>query len=169
MTYFLNIILFVSFTFFISCNNDFKNGKSLQLENPIGFYGEKYKPHIDYNISSLLNDSDNLLGDIVEVTGKVTEVCPLKGCWVKISDVSEKKTIRVKVKDGEIIFPLKSVGKQINVRGILNKISFTEQQAINWKVHLEEEKGIFLNPETVKLTKEDLFEYRIDCISAEIF
>lgn len=169
MHFVFKYIFFISFVIFFSCNSDLKDNAGLLKSNPTGFYGESYKPDVNYDISSLLNDSDDLIGEIVEVQGRVTEVCPLRGCWVKISDISKKETIRVKVDDGEIIFPLSAIDRIINVKGIFKKILFTEEQAINWKVHLAEEKGIPIKPEMVIINEEDLFEFRIDCSSAQIF
>ena len=169
MHFVFKYIFFISFVIFFSCNSDLKDNAGLLKINPTGFYGKSYKPDVNYDISSLLNDLDDLIGEIVEVKGRVTEVCPLRGCWMKISDISKKETIRVKVDDGEIIFPLSALGRIINVKGIFNKILFTEEQAINWKVHLAEEKGIPIKPEMVIINEEDLFEFRINCTSAQIF
>ena len=44
-----------------------------------------------------------------------------------------------------------------------------QEQAINWKVHLAEEKGIVLSKDEVVLVPSDLIEYRIKGIGAQIF
>lgn len=152
----------------MSCNNDSNKNVGLYKTNPAGFYGEPYKPKTKSDITYVLNNSNKLVDKVIEVNGMVNEVCPLRGCWVKIIGNNEKMSIRVKVKDGEIIFPLSAVGRMINVKGTLKKIVFTESQAIQWKIHLAEERGIKLDPQMVELKKEDLFEYRINCTSAQI-
>ena len=71
--------------------------------------------------------------------------------------------------DGQIIFPLSSVGKNVLVQGTLQKLEFTKDQAINWKIHLAEEKGEILHRDSVKLDHSDLVEYRIVGKGAEIY
>ena len=92
----------------------------------------------------------------------------MRGCWIQISDYDENNSIRIKVKDGEIIFPLSAIGSQIIVEGILRKRLFSQDQARNWKVHLAQEKGDVLNPKNIKLEAKDMYEYRVECSGAII-
>jgi hypothetical protein len=50
------------------------------------------------------------------------------GCWMEISDTEGEK-IRVKVKDGEIIFPKDGAGRTATVEGEVYKIEFDEDEA----------------------------------------
>ena len=93
----------------------------------------------------------------------------MRGCWINIKDKGSDINIRVKVTDGDIVFPLSSEGRQVDVQGIFSKLEFSEEQAINWKVHLAEEKGIQLAPEDVKIHPSDLYEYRIIGKAAKIY
>ena len=93
----------------------------------------------------------------------------MKGCWIEIKDFDSEKTLRVKVQDDVIIFPQNSKSKRAIVHGIFSKLEFSEEQAINWKVHLAEEKGIVLSKDEVVLVPSDLVEYRIKGIGAQIF
>jgi hypothetical protein len=92
----------------------------------------------------------------------------MKGCWIEIKDFDTNQVIRVKVQDDVIIFPQDSKEKKVVVNGIFSKIEFTENQAIQWKIHLAEEKGIKLNKEDVSLEPSDLIEYRIKGLGAKI-
>ena len=92
----------------------------------------------------------------------------MRGCWLKLVDENENSSIRVKVTDGEIVFPLSAKGKNVIAEGVLAKLEFTEQQAKNWKVHLAKEKGINLTPEEVILSDVDYYEYRLNCTGAII-
>ena len=60
------------------------------------------------------------------------------------------------------------MGKNVLVQGTLQKLEFTKDQAINWKIHLAEEKGEILHRDSVKLDHSDLVEYRINGFAAEI-
>ena len=92
----------------------------------------------------------------------------MRGCWVDISD-DQENLIKVKVKDGEIVFPLSAINQKVKVYGQFIKLKYTEEQIISWKIHLAEEKGEFLHPDSVKVTELDLIEYRINAMGAEIF
>ena len=67
-----------------------------------------------------------------------------------------------------IIFPQDSKKKKVIVNGIFTKIEFTEDQAIKWKIHLAEEKGLTLEENDVTLDSSDLIEYRIKGLGAKI-
>ena len=93
----------------------------------------------------------------------------MRGCWIDIKDPESESNIRVKVTDGEIVFPLSAKGKYVDVQGTFTKINFTEEQAKKWKIHLAEEQGIHLIPDEVEITAKDLVEYRINGKGANIY
>ena len=120
-------------------------------------------------ISTLLNMPNQYLGKDVLVSGTITEVCPMRGCWIDVKDVNTDSHIRIKVTDGQIVFPISAKGKYVDVQGEFTKLNFTEEQAINWKIHLAEEQGVKLNYDDVKITPDDLVEYRINGTGANIY
>ena len=124
---------------------------------------------VQNKISSLLKMPNQYLGKDVLVSGKITEVCPMRGCWIDVKDVNTDSHIRIKVTDGQIVFPLSAKGKYVDVQGKFTKLNFTEEQAINWKIHLAEEQGVKLNYDDVKITPDDLVEYRINGTGANIY
>ena len=99
-------------------------------------------------ITAILSDPEIFEGKTVNVAGKVVDVCPMKGCWIEITDAQMQK-IRVKVNDGEIVFPLSSVGHQAIVEGIVERIELDEKQAAKWLAHEAEEKGETFDPASV--------------------
>ena len=109
------------------------------------------------------------LGKDVLISGEIIEVCPMRGCWIRVKDNNSDLIIRVKVTDGLIVFPLSSKGKFIDVQGEFSKLDFTEEQAMKWKIHLAEEKGIALSPEDVVINPSDLLEYRVIGKGAQIY
>jgi len=119
-------------------------------------------------MKELFNNADGYLDKNVLIQGEIVDVCPMRGCWIEVKDFDSEKSIRVKVKDGEIVFPEDSKNKQVLVEGIFSKLIFTEEQAIKWKIHLAEEKGVNLKEEDVELDASDLVEYRIKGLGAQI-
>ena len=101
------------------------------------------------SISQIVADPASFEGKIVQVKGKVSEVCEMMGCWMTIADAESGKHIKVKVKDGEIVFPKDAIGKTAIAEGKLVKLSLTKEQAIAQAKHEAEEQGRTFNPESV--------------------
>lgn len=52
----------------------------------------------------------------LKVTGKITECCQKKGCWMMV-DLGNGKTMRVTFKDYAFFVPLESAGKTVVMQG----------------------------------------------------
>lgn len=119
-------------------------------------------------ITELLKNPSDYLGNNVTISGTIVDVCPMMGCWIEVKDFTSEEVIRVKVKDGDIIFPKESKNKEVLVEGVFSKLDFTKEQAIQWKIHLAEEKGVQLSSEDITLDVSDLVEYRVQGLGAQI-
>ena len=153
------IFIFLSFILF-SCNQNYNQSISL--------YGDDFNYDSIQSISSLIDNPNQFLDKQIVTEGKIVDVCPMKGCWIEIKDSHSGQIIRVKVQDDVIIFPEDSKEKKVIVNGVFTKIEFTEDQAIKWKIHLAEEKGLKLEESDVTLDSSDLIEYRIKGLGAKI-
>jgi hypothetical protein len=100
-------------------------------------------------IKALLESPDQYVGKVVQVKGKVTEVCEMMGCWTNLVD-DDGKMIKVKVNDGEIVFPKTAVGRTAIAEGTLKKFELSKEQATARAKHEAEEQGRKFNPESVK-------------------
>ena len=153
------IFIFLSFILF-SCNQNYNQSISL--------YGDDFNYDSIQSISSLIDNPNQFLDKQIVTEGKIVDVCPMKGCWIEIKDSDSGQIIRVKVQDDVIIFPEDSKEKKVIVNGVFTKIEFTEDQAVKWKIHLAEEKGLKLEESDVTLDSSDLIEYRIKGLGAKI-
>lgn len=92
--------------------------------------GKKYGKTIDLKektkISEVLSKPEKYMGKKVLVEGTVVNVCEKKGCWIELSSDKKYETIKVKVNDGEIVFPMESKGKTALVEGELYSIDNKE-------------------------------------------
>ena len=83
--------------------------------------GEKYGKEITLTektkISDILKDPESFVGKKVLVEGTIVNVCSKRGCWMELSSDGDYETIRIKVKDGEIVFPMEAKGKSALVEG----------------------------------------------------
>jgi hypothetical protein len=149
--FFLSIILITT----VSLANDddkVKYGKEITLE-------EKTK------ISEILEDAESFLDKTVLVEGEILDVCPMAGCWIELSSDVEDEKIKVKVKDGEIVFPMEAKGSTALVEGKVYKIELSKERAIKYYEHLADEKGEKFDPSTVT---GPVTIYQIKGIGAEI-
>ena len=102
------------------------------------------------SVRDVLANPDSLVGKAVQVKGKVTEVCQMAGCWMALADLETGKLLRVRVSDGDIVFPKEAVGKVAVAEGMLTKLTLTKDQAVAMARHEAEEQGRKFNPASVK-------------------
>ena len=69
-------------------------------------------------VSQLLANPDAYVGKVVRVQGIAVDVCAHRGCWVNISSDVEGEVVRLKVTDGEIVFPAAIMGDVITAEGV---------------------------------------------------
>lgn len=99
------------------------------------------------------------------VEGEILDVCPMMGCWIELKSDDENGKIRVKVKDGVIVFPKESKGKVATVQGKVYKIELTMGRAIEYFSHEAEETGNEFDPASIT---GPVTLYQIKGIGAEI-
>jgi NMD protein affecting ribosome stability and mRNA decay len=104
-------------------------------------------------VSSVLRDAATLEGKVVQVKGKVTEVCQRMGCWMNLVDPASGESIRIKVNDGEIVFPKDAPGRMAVAEGKLKKLVLSREQAIAMARHEAEEQGRKFDPASIKTGK----------------
>jgi hypothetical protein len=100
-------------------------------------------------ISTIFENPEEYTGKKVVVEGMIVDVCSKRGCWMEIASDKEFEKIRVKVEDGEIVFPLEAKGKNALVEGMVEKIEMTKEQAIERAKHHAEEVGQKFDPASV--------------------
>jgi hypothetical protein len=76
-------------------------------------------------IETLLTQPDKYLGKTVRVEGLITGVCDMAGCWMELTQPGSKpeKTLRIKVEDGVIVFPVSAKGQRASAEGVFEKVS----------------------------------------------
>ncbi len=100
-------------------------------------------------ISEILAYPEAYLDKTVLVEGEVLDVCPMMGCWMELKSDDGEGMIKVKVKDGEIVFPVEAKGSTALVEGKVYKIELTQEKAIQHFEHVAEEKGEEFDPATI--------------------
>ena len=115
---------------------DTKLGKPLTANQPV-------------TIAELLAKPADYVGKTVQVKGKITEVCQMMGCWIYVADEQGNK-IRVKVNDGEIVFPKDGAGRTVTAEGVFTKEDLSREQAIDRAREEAKDSGRKFDPASIK-------------------
>ena len=94
-------------------------------------------------IDRLLAQPEKYLGKTVRVDGVITAVCEMAGCWMELADpkanAGAAKTLRFKVDDGVIVFPVSAKGQRASAEGVFEKVS--GEMAKEYAADQEKSKG----------------------------
>jgi hypothetical protein len=93
-------------------------------------------------VADILDDPRPWAGKTVRVEGKVREVCRKMGCWMEIVAGERDDALRVKVADGEIVFPVAARGRRAVAQGAVEVSELSSEQHAAWRRHLAEEQGV---------------------------
>jgi hypothetical protein len=100
-------------------------------------------------VSELLANPDAWVGKVVKVEALITDVCAKRGCWIRLASDKEFQTLRFKVDDGVITFPMTVKGKRAEAEGVFTKIELTHEENIARLKHEAEEKKVPFDPKSV--------------------
>lgn len=103
-------------------------------------YGEGVTLKKSTEISSILENPKDFVGKKVLVKGTIVGVCAHKGCWIEVAAEKEFEKIKVKVNDGEIVFPLTAKGKSVLAEGIVEAIQMPIEKTADQEMHNMEHK-----------------------------
>ncbi|MBA4252033.1 MAG: DUF4920 domain-containing protein [Chlorobiaceae bacterium] len=112
-------------------------------------FGKKLTLKETTKISDILENPESYLGKKVLVKGEIIDVCENAGCWMNISSGSADQFIKIKVKDGEIVFPVEAKGKTALAEGEVYKIELDHEAAIKYFQHFAEDAGKEFDPKTI--------------------
>ncbi len=84
-------------------------------------YGASLSASETTAIHDLLKDKESFVGETLQVEGTVVGVCAMRGCWIEIGG-EDGESIRFKVNDGEMVFPMAAKGSSVRAEGVWTKI-----------------------------------------------
>jgi len=109
-------------------------------------------------IATFLSKAPELVGQVVRVEGIITDVCPKMGCWMNLASEPEGEAVRIKVNDGEMVFPLEAIGGSAVAEGEVQRVEMDLEHTRAHLAHEAEEKGEEFDPSSVT---EPMTVYRI--------
>ncbi|GHG05355.1 DUF4920 domain-containing protein [Thalassotalea marina] len=92
-------------------------------------------------ISTILSTPENYLDQSVTVQGTIVKVCKKRGCWMELASDKQYKTLRIKVRDGDMVFPMTTMGKTAYATGPLTAIPLDLEQTKRYLAYQAEEQN----------------------------
>lgn len=72
-------------------------------------------------VSRIVAAPDQYLDKQVTVQGRIHSVCSNKGCWMQLESDQASQQFKIKVRDGDMVFPVSARGKTAFATGKLHK------------------------------------------------
>lgn len=104
-------------------------------------FGKKVSKEELTPISELLSNVEKFDKKEVTIKGMVTNVCSMRGCWMEFASDKEYQTLRIKVRDGDMVFPLSAKGKMGYAKGTLHSTTFSKEQLVSFAKKRAEKSG----------------------------
>ena len=89
------------------------------------------------------------MNKMIRVEGTIIGMCAHMGCWMEIAGDEPFTKIRIKVEDGDMVFPLTAKGNSAVIEGKLEALDLSQEQATMMKKAECEEKGEHFDPDSV--------------------
>ena len=112
-------------------------------------YGAGVKISEATSVPAILDRPEEFSGKAVRIEGQVKAVCEHMGCWMEIQAADSERTLKVKVEDGEIVFPVSARGRRATAEGTVEIQTLEREQYLKQKAHEAEERGAAFDPATV--------------------
>lgn len=113
-------------------------------------YGKEMTVKQATKISEIVANPEKFNGKRVMVKGPIVDVCKERGCWIKIGSDKEFESIRFKVDDGVIVFPLDLKGNNAAAEGVVSFRTVSVEDQITSGKKMAEEEGTTFDESTVK-------------------
>ena len=101
------------------------------------------------SIADLKANIDTYVGKEVRVEGLITGVCPKRGCWFDMAGEKSGESMRFKVRDGVMVFPMEANGKYAVAQGKVRKMPMTLEQSKRWATYQRDSYGADIDPDTI--------------------
>lgn len=82
-------------------------------------FGEVFDTSSVTSVSAIMAKPDHYLEQTLTIAGEVTAVCSKQHCWMTLATAANEPKFRIKVRDGDMVFPLSAKGKTAYAIGVL--------------------------------------------------
>jgi len=104
-------------------------------------FGEAVDVKDTIKISTLLASPSDYVDKQVTVAGTIVGVCQKRGCWMNLASDAKFEKLRIKVRDGDMVFPMSAKGRQALATGVVKEIKLDVEQTRRYKTSLAKRLG----------------------------
>ena len=81
-------------------------------------------------IAALVERPADFVGKTIRIDGVATAVCEHMGCWMAVAPEGNPAgtTVRLKVEDGVIVFPVSAKGKKVSAEGVFEEVGASDAE-----------------------------------------
>jgi hypothetical protein len=81
-------------------------------------------------IVALVERPADFVGKTIRIDGVATAICEHMGCWMAVAPEGDAKgtTVRLKVEDGVIVFPVSAKGKKVSAEGVFEEVKASDAE-----------------------------------------
>ncbi len=81
-------------------------------------------------IVALVERPADFVGKTIRIDGVATAICEHMGCWMAVAaeDNPTGTTVRLKVEDGVIVFPISAKGKKVSAEGVFEEVGRSDAE-----------------------------------------
>lgn len=81
-------------------------------------------------IAALVERPADFVGRTIRIDGVATAICEHMGCWMAVAPEGNLTgtTIRLKVDDGVIVFPVSAKGKKVSAEGVFEEVGASDAE-----------------------------------------
>lgn len=92
-------------------------------------------------VAQVLQNPASYVDQVITIEGQVQAVCKKMGCWMTLATTVDSPTFKIKVRDGDMVFPVSAMGKSALVRGKVAAMPMNLAASKEYLAHLAEEQG----------------------------
>ncbi|WP_345335679.1 DUF4920 domain-containing protein [Ferrimonas pelagia] len=112
-------------------------------------FGDPVDLKAEIPIAQLMAEPDQHLAAPVTVRGTIEGVCQKRGCWMALTTDERYPALRVKVRDGDMVFPVSAKGRVAVATGTLHKRELDLEGTRKHLAHQAEDAGEAFDPASV--------------------
>ena len=112
-------------------------------------FGETVNSDDVIKVSTVLATPDSYVDKQIVIKGIVTNVCSKRGCWMTVQSDQRFQELFVKVRDGEMVFPMSARGKDALIKGKLTSHPLSLEQSKSYLADEAKKQGKAFDPESV--------------------
>ena len=101
------------------------------------------------SISKIVAAPDQYLAKPVTVQGEIMSVCAKQGCWMQLASDADEQQFKIKVRDGDMVFPVSAKGKKALATGQLVKTELDLESSREHLAELAAKNKTFFDPSSV--------------------